>query len=638
MAWFRSSLGHRILILLAMAAMVTGAVGAVGYFTLRQVDRLADLANENALRAMYIERINGEVYSVVMDSRGVYMGKSTADAAKFAKPLFATLDRMRTTLEELKAVGMPEFAEFEAKCKSFIALRTELARLGAEVSPEAADKFGNNDENRANRQRLNQMLDSLVATNQRNLKIVNDDLDAAVTNGKLIFLSAAAIAGLGLLIFGYSFVRAFLGTPLRKAVGALRDITNGVENTEIPGLNRADELGEIARALQAFETNRSELRQAERARDKQSRDTQRRAQDLQSLREAISRVVDCAIEGDFSARMGVNFSEADLHELAGALDKLMLNVEVSLKESTGVLDELRGGKLDARVHGEFKGAFEALKLGTNAMAGRLQTALEQISVTAGGVRSATREIATGIDDLAQRTADQASTAAETSTSLAGFADLANRNAASANDAASAAHTAEEQARDGAAVLTDTLGAMQRIDSSSKRISDITELMDGIAFQTNLLALNAAVEAARAGDAGKGFAVVASEVRSLAQRATNASQEIKALVTAAQAEVASGVALVDRTSTRIEATVAAISDVTKLVSGIAQASNEQAKAIHGLANAVESMGDMAQQNAALVEETHAAISLTEHQTAQLEAHASNFSAEKQDGSAKALRAA
>ncbi len=176
--------------------------------------------------------------------------------------------------------------------------------------------------------------------------------------------------------------------------------------------------------------------------------------------------------------------------------------------------------------------------------------------------------------------------------------------------------------------------MQRIDASSKKISEITELMDGIAFQTNLLALNAAVEAARAGEAGKGFAVVASEVRTLAQRATTASQEIKTLVTAAQAEVATGVVLVDETTKRIEATVSGISDVAKLISEIAQASNEQAGAIRGLAGAVESMGDMAQQNAALVEETHAAISLTDNQTAQLEAHAATFSQREPQGGAGA----
>ena len=160
-------------------------------------------------------------------------------------------------------------------------------------------------------------------------------------------------------------------------------------------------------------------------------------------------------------------------------------------------------------------------------------------------------------------------------------------------------------------------AMERITTSSGKISNIIGLIDDIAFQTNLLALNASVEAARAGDAGKGFAVVAVEVRRLAQSAASASAEVKALIEQTADEVGSGSRLVAEAAEKLEAMVEGVRENAELVEGIARDSREQASSIDEVNVAIRQMDEMTQHNAALVEETNAAIEQTEGQAAELD---------------------
>jgi hypothetical protein len=147
--------------------------------------------------------------------------------------------------------------------------------------------------------------------------------------------------------------------------------------------------------------------------------------------------------------------------------------------------------------------------------------------------------------------------------------------------------------------------MRGINESSRKIADITGVIDGIAFQTNILALNAAVEAARAGEAGRGFAVVASEVRSLAQRSAGAAREIKGLITASVERVEQGTQLADTAGKTMTEIVASISRVTDIMGEISAATNEQSQGIAQFGQAIGQMDQVVQQNAALVEESAAA---------------------------------
>jgi len=186
------------------------------------------------------------------------------------------------------------------------------------------------------------------------------------------------------------------------------------------------------------------------------------------------------------------------------------------------------------------------------------------------------------------------------------------------------------------VVRDAVAAMSAIEQSAQQISQIIGVIDEIAFQTNLLALNAGVEAARAGDAGRGFAVVASEVRALAQRSAEAAKEIKTLISASTAQVASGVQLVGQTGEALQRIVGRVAEIDGLVSEISASAQEQATGLQQVNTAVNQMDQVTQQNAAMVEQSTAASHSLSQEAESLASSVSRFRIG--DGSVQAPRAA
>jgi methyl-accepting chemotaxis protein len=241
----------------------------------------------------------------------------------------------------------------------------------------------------------------------------------------------------------------------------------------------------------------------------------------------------------------------------------------------------------------------------------MQAGLVQVVATvrhgSEGVATASAEIAQGNHDLSSRTESQASALEQTAASMEELGAQVKQNADSARQANQLALNASAVAVQGGEVVGLVVQTMQGINESSRRISDIISVIDGIAFQTNILALNAAVEAARAGDQGRGFAVVASEVRSLAGRSAEAAKEIKTLIGASVERVEHGSALVDQAGVTMTEVVASIRRVTDIMGEIAAASGEQAAGVAQVGEAVTQMDQVTQQNAALVEQMAAAAS-------------------------------
>jgi methyl-accepting chemotaxis protein len=235
----------------------------------------------------------------------------------------------------------------------------------------------------------------------------------------------------------------------------------------------------------------------------------------------------------------------------------------------------------------------------------LSTVVRQVRQGSDSVASASSEIASGNMDLSNRTEIQAGALERTDASMVELGEAVKHNAESTRQANQLALQASTVAVRGGEVVGQVVETMQGINASSRKIADIIQVIDGIAFQTNILALNAAVEAARAGDQGRGFAVVASEVRSLAGRSAEAAKEIKALINASVERVEHGSSLVDRAGVTMTEVVSSIKRVTDLMGEISAANNEQSTDVSEVAQVVMQMDQTTQQNAALVEQMAAA---------------------------------
>ena len=294
------------------------------------------------------------------------------------------------------------------------------------------------------------------------------------------------------------------------------------------------------------------------------------------------------------------------------------------KRAEGIIDALTAslakmaeGDLTGRIDTQFTGQYEQLRLAFNQSLGRLFDIVTGLQKTSRSLKTATSEILSGANDLSERTTKQAATIEETSASVEQLSTAVQENAARAATASQKAQAVSASATEGGAVMNQANEAMAAIETSSGKISNIIGLIDDIAFQTNLLALNASVEAARAGDAGKGFAVVAVEVRRLAQSAAQASSEVNVLIEASANEVKNGSRLVGHASEKLLAILDGAQESSTLIDAIARANSEQAGALDEVAVAVRQMDEMTQHNAALVEETNAAIEQTEAQASELD---------------------
>ncbi|MFO1185939.1 MAG: methyl-accepting chemotaxis protein [Bauldia sp.] len=401
---------------------------------------------------------------------------------------------------------------------------------------------------------------------------------ASATHLTLWSMVATIAALLGLLLFGVRFLNRRLVDPLSELTSVTTAISAGKLDVSVPSTDRADEIGEMAKALVVFRDTGLEKRRLEGATAEQR----------------------AAAEAD--RRKNEEGQRQAASEQAGVVDALAAGLR-SLSE----------GDLTFRLSDTFPAAYRQLRDDFNLAMEGLHETIRAIAAAAREVAGATGEISAGTTDLSQRTEEQSASLEKTTASMGIIAQNVRKNAESADQANHFAIGTRTVADRGGEVVAQAVDAMARIETSSGKIADIIGVIDEIARQTNLLALNAAVEAARAGDAGRGFAVVASEVRSLAQRSSQAAKDIKDLITNSTGEVAQGVALVNRVGDSLSEILSSIGRVTGIVSEIAAASREQAANVEEVNKALSQMDEATQQNAALVEQNAAAAKALQAQT-------------------------
>lgn len=352
--------------------------------------------------------------------------------------------------------------------------------------------------------------------------------------------------------------------------------------------------------------------------DKVAADAARRAEEderrllEQRFQEELATFVEAAAAGDLSRRVDLTGRSGLMLQLGDGMNRLVGSIKAALDEIVVVNAALAAGDLTTRVTGNYSGEFKRLKDDTNVATIKTAEVVDKLVEGTATIKSATEQLTTGAKDLSSRTEEQVASLEEMAASIRQMSVTVKQNAENAQKANELALSARDSAEGGGVVAGQAVTAVQQIDESSAKISEIVGVMDEIAFQTNLLALNAAVEAARAGDAGRGFAVVAEEVRALAQRSSQASKEIKVLIAGSTAHVKRGVDLVGKAGAALSQIVTSVKRVSEFVSEIAAASQEQADGVRQVDETVTQLEGVTQKNASLVEESTASLNAVDRQ--------------------------
>lgn len=395
-------------------------------------------------------------------------------------------------------------------------------------------------------------------------------------SARWIFVLAAGTFVVMMALTSYILNRT-LGLPLRRLTGAVKRITDGDYHTESLMVSRKDEIGAIARGTVDLLKVLRKGREAEEAR----------------------------------------------------ADKLHQQVAV-VQELGRALDNLADGVLHMRIVGAFPAEYEDLRKNYNRAVDHLCTVVSDVKDGAESILQNSDQIAAASNDLSRRTETQAATLEQSAAAMEEMlaaVKSAARNASEANS--TMIHTREIAEKNGE-VMKSAIGAMGEIEKSSDQISEITSVIDDIAFQTNLLALNAGVEAARAGESGKGFAVVATEVRLLAQRSAEAAQQIKDLILGSGEQVKDGVRLVEAAGNALEDVLAKVADVSRMVEHIAASAEDQAQGLNEINQGIGNLDRVTQQNAAMVEQSTAAAQALNMEAEGLSKRVSRFETTPQGG--------
>ncbi|NZD60236.1 HAMP domain-containing protein [Rhizobium sp. WYCCWR 11290] len=588
-----ASIQHKIIIAsIAIFALAGGATG-VGIWSASilsennaEVARSAQILRNHMQADMMHDALRSDALASLLASNsaaGIDPAAVKADLAEHEASFREMLDANKALAVDDKTKTI--LAGVERPLLAYIASATQIVELAGKdptaalkALPEFMVQFSTLEA------AMEQAGDQITAASEE-ISNRSSDINASVDIVLEALLASAALFAFGL----YFITRKTVTKPILSLSGDMQRLAGGDTAIACTGIGRTDEIGTMASAVEVF-------RQAAIANKQLEKDAE--AARLQSETERVT------------AR-----KQAD-EDAAERLRAATSGLAAGLKR-------LASGDLAFQIDEPFAPDFENLRHDFNMSIRQLDQTLSAITAAIAAIDEGTREIASGAGDLSKRTEQQAASLEETAAALDQITANVSNSSKRTDEARTEATDANRNAAKSSEVVSHAEEAMRRIEASSQQISSIIGVIDEIAFQTNLLALNAGVEAARAGDAGKGFAVVAQEVRELAQRSAQAAKEIKGHIQKSSVEVESGVKLVLDTSQVLKAISEQIARINQHMDAIAVSAREQSTGLAEVNTAVNSMDQVTQQNAAMVEQSTAASGQLAEEAAKLRELVSRF---------------
>ncbi|API52964.1 methyl-accepting chemotaxis protein [Rhizobium leguminosarum] len=588
-----ASIQHKIIIAsIAIFALAGGATG-VGIWSASilsennaEVARSAEILRNHMQADMMHDALRSDALASLLASNpaaGIDVNTVKADLAEHEASFREMLDANKALAVDDKTKTI--LASVERPLLAYIASATQIVELAGKDPTAAMKALPDFMAQFSTLEAAMEQAGDQISAASEEISNRSSDIKASVDIVLGALLASAALFAFGL----YFITRKTITKPVLSLSNDMQRLAGGDTAIACTGIGRTDEIGTMASAVEVF-------RQAAIANKQLEKDAE--AARLQGETERVT------------AR-----KQAD-EDAAERLRAATSGLAAGLKR-------LASGDLAFQIDEPFAPDFENLRHDFNMSIRQLDQTLSAIAAAIAAIDEGTREIASGAGDLSKRTEQQAASLEETAAALDQITTNVSNSSKRTDEARTEATDANRNAAKSSEVVSHAEEAMRRIEASSQQISSIIGVIDEIAFQTNLLALNAGVEAARAGDAGKGFAVVAQEVRELAQRSAQAAKEIKGHIQKSSVEVESGVKLVLDTSQVLKAISEQIARINQHMDAIAVSAREQSTGLAEVNTAVNSMDQVTQQNAAMVEQSTAASGHLAEEAAKLRELVSRF---------------
>ncbi|MDE8654062.1 methyl-accepting chemotaxis protein [Novosphingobium album (ex Liu et al. 2023)] len=544
------TIGRKLMIMLSLLAVIVVGICAILITRMSAMNAVGEeIIKDHVPQALIADRINTATSDVEAASRGAIIAAGDATLRRRFEQQIDTLnagiedDYKKISSTDLDTSERGFIEGFHRKWADYTQAINQANRMLAAGNVGAATGLLLN--KRGEFDSLSKDLTDFAGYQQGHITNATARANAAYEGGVWI-AGVAIVLSLMAFVATYLMLVKLVAQPLGRITGALGELASGRLDVTVPVELTQDEVGELGQAMTRL---RDMLVTAGRAKEEQA--------------ELLVSSVGTALNG------------------------------------------LARGDLGTRIDADLSGPFATLKSDFNAAANELSTVIASVTRAASSVHAGSSEIRAASDDLSSRTEQQAASLESAASAMGKITQMVQESARGAAEVRATINKAHVRATEGGEVVRNAIDAMDSIEKSAQKITQIIDVIDGIAFQTNLLALNAGVEAARAGEAGKGFAVVATEVRALAQRSADAARDIKALISESAEHVGSGVRLVSDTGSVLDQIVDQVGQITTLIEGISSAAEEQAEGLTKVNTVVGEMDRMTQQNAAMVEESTAA---------------------------------